>query len=181
MTVSMRGFTEIINANELNAFEDVVAGFVDAIIKEAHILNRGYVQKHDRSLVMDEGFDVQLIVQTQNRDFEVEVVLCGVDSCNLDSHMFDDGLECSIRETGTWPEREIKIGDLSGSQLFYRSREKSGSSSVLGPELPSPSAIPASKIEPGWRQCSNCADAWQESETTTTSRCPSCASVTELE
>jgi hypothetical protein len=171
----MRGYIEVTNADELKAFEDVIDGFVDAVIKEMHILNRSFVQKDDRWLVTGAGFDVQVIFQSQNRDHDVEVILRGVRSpSHIDPDVFDDGMLCSIKETKSWPEREIKIGGLCGSQLFYRTRDKAGERPVLGPEIPSPVAFPATPLDSDWRQCSQCCDAWKELESVTYSRCPSC-------
>lgn len=177
----MRGYIEVTTTHDLKKFEDVVDGFVDAIIKEMHVLNRSFVQKDSRGLVMESGFDVQIIFQSQNRDHDVEVILRGVRSLSqIDPDVFDDGMLCSIIETKGWPEREIKIGGLIGSQMFYRRRDKAGEPPVLGPEIPSPEALPATPLDGDWRQCSQCCDAWKESESVVFSRCPSCGRLTEL-
>jgi len=176
----MKGYTEVRTQDELDAFDHVVDGFFDAVVKEAHVLNRSHVHREDSSIAMGDGFDVQLIIQTQNRDFEVEVVLRRVTTIHLDSDILDKPLMCSVIESGVWPPREIRIGALRGAELFYRTRPKSGSCATLGSELPSPQTIAAVRIQQGWRQCSGCRDAWEEPEHLSFSRCPSCGALTEL-
>lgn len=164
----MRGFTEVTTQAELDAFEDVVDGFIDAVVKEARLLSRGNM------------FDVQLLVQSANLDQDVEIVLHRVESYVLCAGVLDDGLPCTIRETGTWPPREVTVGDLTAAEFFYRKRPKSGPGAVLEGEMPSPVAVPASDLGKGWRQCSECSDAWEESPARIFSRCPSCGALTEL-
>ncbi len=176
----MRGYAEVSTKGALEKFEDDIDGFLDAIVKEVHLLNRSYVEKDGRSLFMGNGFDVQLIFQSQNRDHEFEVILSGVQSCQLDADVFDDGMKCSITTKDQWPGREICLGGICAWKMFYRTRPKSGQGAVLGPELPSPSAIPATLLQPGWRQCSGCADAWEEADQFRFSRCPSCGTLTDM-
>lgn len=42
-------------------------------------------------------------------------------------------------------------------------------------------AIPARSVLPRWRQCSRCAEAWQEDDSVTLAGCPGCGALTELE
>jgi len=174
----MRGFTEVTTEEELKTFEDVTDGFWDAIVKEARLLNRGHVEKDSRILHPGRGFDVQILFQSQQRDHDVEVILCRAESCSFDAFVFEDGMTCSIDRNG--PKRVILFGSIYADQLFYRTCPKSGQGAVLGTELPSSVAVPASLIEPGWRQCSECCDAWQAPDDLVFSRCPSCGNVTEL-
>jgi hypothetical protein len=174
----MRGFAEVTTEQELKAFEDVVDGFVDVILKEARVFNRGYVHKDSRSLDEGNGFDLQLLFQSQNRDYDIEVILSGAQSFQFDSSVLDDGMACSI-EVG-YPTQQVLFGNVYAARLFYRTHPKNGVGAFLGQELPSPEAIPAAILEPGWRQCSNCCDAWQETDEVQFSRCPSCASLTEV-
>jgi hypothetical protein len=176
----MRGYTEITTQQELDAFEDAVDGFVDAIVKEARLLNRGYVEQEGQGLITGDGFDVQLVFQSRSRDHDIEVILCRVQACDLDADAFEDGMPCSITETGRWPEREVRVGDFRGAQMFYRTLPRSGRAAVLGPEMPSATAIPATTPQAGWRQCPACCDAWEEAGDVQFSRCPSCGALTEL-
>jgi len=177
----MRGYTEVTTKEELSTFENAIDGFVDCIVKDARLLNRGYVDAQSRSLHEGDGFDVQIVFQSQNVEHDVEVILCRVQSCNFDASVLEEAMACSIRETGTWPERAIHLGDLCCAQIFYRLHPKSGQGAILGPELPSSLAIPATQLKLGWRQCSECLDAWQEADETLISRCPACGSLTELQ
>jgi len=175
----MKGFAEVKTQAQLTEFEDAVVDFVDAVFKEVRILNRAYVNA-DRSLQCDFWLDAQIIVQSQNLDHEIELILVGLRSLEISADMFEDGVVCSLRETGGWPPQEIKVGAITTSQLFYRRRPRSGRSAVFGPELPSPLAVPAVCVRAGWRQCSECCDAWEEDDRITFSRCPACGELTEL-
>ncbi len=177
----MRGFTEVTTKFELQVFERAVGHFVDAVIKEAHLLHSTHVVPESRAMAFGHGIDVQLIVQTQTVEFDIEIVLCGLNTpLVLTDLVYDDGLDCSIGDTGRWPAREIRIGDLRAARLFYRTRPMSGPGAMLGPELPAPDAVPAASLQSGWRQCSECCDAWEELDAMVFSRCPSCGAMTEL-
>lgn len=178
---NMRGYKEVSTQQELDIFDDVVDGFVDSILKEARLLNNGYVEIDGQGLCEGGAFDMQLIIQSQRREYEIEVFLCHVESFDFGYWNITDGMALSIKESGSWPEREIRIGELCiAAQMYYKTRPKSGLGAMLGAELPSSTAVEATSIKPDWRLCSKCCDAWEEADDVQFSRCPSCKTLTEL-
>jgi len=167
----MLGYVEVTTADGLNAFESVVDGFIDASVREVRLIDR-------RSPLG--GFDAQILVTCPSRNHDVELVLCGVGSFEVWSGPYEDGIACSIAETGGWPPLAIRIGDVKAAQLFYRVHVDRAAGAVLGPEPPSPTAVPAEGLQDGWRQCSQCCDAWKEPDSRRYARCPFCGVLTEL-
>lgn len=177
----MRGYTEITTQAELDAFVEEVDALWDSILKETHVLNSGFVNRTDPYLATSVGFHVQMIFQSQVVHHDIEIVLCGIEEFRFDCHCLEDGIRTwSVRETDKWPRLEIRIGNLVASRMFYRLRPKSDRAAILGEEVPHPDAPPATIIEPGWRMCQHCINAWQKDESIIFARCPKCGHVTEL-
>jgi hypothetical protein len=42
-------------------------------------------------------------------------------------------------------------------------------------------AVPATRLEGKWRQCSSCSEAWEEDVLIRVARCPACGKLTALE
>jgi len=56
-----------------------------------------------------------------------------------------------------------------------------GHQPFFGAEVPSPDAVAARTLQDQWRQCSQCADAWEVESNDEFSRCPGCGAITQLE
>ena len=62
----------------------------------------------------------------------------------------------------------------------FLGRSYLGPDQLLGFVFPTSEAVPATKIEGCWRQCTNCKNIWEESPELEFSRCPDCGAVTRL-
>jgi len=165
---------------------DSVAGFHDAMAKEFHIGNRGHVMS-DHSMAMSHCFDLQLLIQSQCAPFCVELVFCNVRDLRISNPgEFYDATGSVTRVSAPVGKVDIELEfdaclSIKAEELYYCVRDSwLGPQTFFGHEIPSSAAIPASKIDEVWRQCSNCSDAWEESPDVVFSRCPSCGELTEI-
>jgi len=147
------------------------------------MINRGFVHKN-KSMDMSHQFDARILFQTQWDPIAFELLCINV------SHLSATGPEEFSGSSGKViqvPETLIELS-LDGEftvqckKLFYKlCPEKYGNLEHLGSEIPSCNMVCATLIEPGWRQCSNCSEAWQIEDYRKISTCPKCNTVTELE
>jgi hypothetical protein len=183
---TMKSYIEIFSAEDMEKLLSSISGFHDSMTKEIHIMNRGYVNS-DHSMDMGHKFDVQCLIQSQWEPYAMELIFCDVSEL----HLSDPGeyWEASgeIRKNVDLTEKtEIEMNfdasfKIKASRLFYRPQPNFlGKNSFLRHEVPSPDALPASKLEGNWRQCSNCKDAWEDASEEVFSFCPSCGILTEM-
>lgn len=181
----MTGYHEIKSQNDIDAFVTHAAGFHDSIAKEFRLINRAYVRL-DRSLVGDFRFDGQLLIQSQWPPFAIEMIFSNIlelRATDPHEHWSGGGGFLNIgRKVHTAVEFSFD-GSLRirAERVFHADRaDWLGKRAFFGPELPSPDAVGASKLEGKWRQCSACSDAWEEDDATRFALCPSCGALTDV-
>ena len=182
----MTGYRELKSQGDIDTLVQEIAGFHDSLTKELRIINRASVRP-DRSMVMGFKFDGQLVIQSQWPPFAIEFVLCNV----LELHVKDPKENWSgggkFLNIGLSVDTAIEFNFDGGlrvraERIFHASRpDWLGHRAFLGPEIPSPDAVKATKLEGKWRQCSSCSDAWEEADTTRFALCPSCGVLTDLQ
>jgi hypothetical protein len=183
----MRGYTPIKSQEDMEALLGSIADFHDSMTKELHLSNSGFVDtNHSMST---SPADVRVLIHSQWEPFCIELVFCSVfelSYCGASGPYWD--------ATGQYTHSEIPVehqevsmnfdGDLKiGSRsLYYRIRPGwLGRPARFRGEVPSDQAIVATLIDDGWRQCSECFDAWLLPTEEQFSYCPSCGRLTELE
>ena len=76
-------YSEITTQLEMDALLARVAGFHDAMAKELHLSNRGWVEP-DRSMMMSHRFDARLLVQSQWDPVAIELLFIGIETLSAD-------------------------------------------------------------------------------------------------
>lgn len=163
-----------------------IAGFHDSMTKEMHLVNRAFVRP-DASMVMGHRYDVQVLIQSQWEPFAIELLFTGVRELSLGTAGEYWGASGRV-ELITTPVEQQRITMMFDSELkivsehlWYRVRKDwLGRRAFLTSEVPCADTVPAHPLQDGWRQCSSCADAWQESPDKRLSYCPNCEQLTEL-
>lgn len=183
----MKDYKEIINQFQLDEVASLITGFHDSMTKEIHIANRGYIDK-EHGMQMSHRFDLSLLIQSQWPPYAMEFVYINVTDLKVsDPGEYWEGFgKIEIRDK---PVESVIITMnfdskliISAKRVFYRICENLlGYQMFFGQEIPCPEAISANKIDVNWRQCSLCAEAWEENEQKIFSICPGCESMTELE
>jgi hypothetical protein len=182
----MKGYNEVISDRDIQLLLERVHGFHDAMTKELHVLNNGFVESGG-AMQMGHRFDLRLLVQTQWEPHAVELIFVGVQNLELKDpgeYWAATGRVNSDRKTGNQQVRFQFDGALSvhAERLFWRERpDWIGRTPRFGAEVPLPDVVPARTIQGEWRQCSACADAFECSNDVDYVRCPSCGRLTELD
>lgn len=180
----MSELIEILSQDDMEVFLAAACDFHDSIIKETHVVNNAYADKAG-GMSMDHRFDVHMLVQS---------VLCAVELVFLNVRsMSNSGAEQYGGATGSigkesllsdLPTVKLKFDDsfsIAAEKLMYRIQENwYGNTIRLHGEVPRLNAARATDLGNGWRQCSNCAESWDERQEIKFSRCPNCSTVTEL-
>jgi len=154
--------------------------------KELHVVNRAHVDI-DRSMSMDHRFDARLLVQTQWAPFAIELIFIGVETIRMGGPREYRGATGLVKRT-TGPEEKQTVSlrfdsalEIAAERMLVRDRSDwLGSTLRLGLEVPHPDCAPATAILDGWRQCSQCADAFRAEPKETYAACPTCGRMTEL-
>jgi hypothetical protein len=158
-------FKEIKTNEEMEEFLNSVGCFHDAILKEVHSLNSGYV---DNDLAMRfGGFDLRVLVQRQYREMSaVELLLGNVIDMNITN---SDDIYSSCGKVNTdiiTGQKHIKL-DLDGNQfrckrLFWRdASEWMGIHSKFGEDFSIETLNGYEHLEDGWVICKECCEAWK--------------------
>jgi hypothetical protein len=87
----------------------------------------------------------------------------------------------SVRVRTPWSVRVPSIGLVCNArEILYTvlGNEYLGPHVRLGHEAPNDEYIVAKAIDGHWRQCSNCANVWEEFDSVAYARCPSCDELT---
>ena len=182
----MHSYEEVLTQSDMERLLNSIAGFRDSMTKEVHLINRGAVLP-DCSMAMDHRFDAQVLIQSQWEPFAVELLFVNIKTLEL------KGAGEYWGATGLVENRLAPLAERFITLRFDRSltivseslhiktrRDWLGHRSFFGPEVPSPDAVAARTIQDKWRQCSQCADAWEAELSDDFSRCPSCRAITEL-
>ena len=182
----MKQYQEAISQADIDALLNRMAAFHDAMTKELHLLNRGFVTA-DGGMNMAHQFDARMLIQTQWQPNALELIFVGVTYLEVkDASEYWDAGGKFTRDLKTG-QAQIKFEfdnglSIAANRLFWRERpDWTGAAARLGWEMPLPEAVPAHLIEGEWRQCSACADAFECSVKINYVRCPSCGMLTELE
>lgn len=182
----MEAFTEVLSQADLQALLASIAGFHDSMTKEAHLVNRAFVNP-DHGMDMSHMFDLQLVVQSQWPPHGIELVFRGVRSLSVTDPGEYWGASGSVTAPAAGsPRRVIRLAFdstlvVEAEQLLWRPRpEWLGHGTRLRGEVPAPEAVAATPIDTTWRQCSSCSEAWQAPADEIYARCPDCKEMTVL-
>lgn len=180
----MRSYHAITSQDDMNRLLDSIAGFHDSMTKEIHLVNRAFVRR-DASMVMEHQYDAQVLIQSQWEPFAVELLFTGISELTLSEASEYWGATGTVELIANETQRITMLFDqdlkIVAEHLWYRvRREWLGQKAFLKSEVPSGDAIPARTVQEGWRQCSGCSDAWEESMEVEFSYCPGCERLTEL-
>lgn len=175
----MKGYTQVKTQADMDVLIETVSGFNDGLTKEIHIANRGFVDS-SRRMHMGFQFDGQILIQSQEQFGAIELLFLGIKHLSATCAGYYEDAEGVIDDLVT-----IKFDSglhIKAVELHYRFTPNNvGPKACLLSEIPSDSMAPAISIESGWRQCSVCANAWQEPESLEFSMCPECETITQLE
>lgn len=184
----MRSYEEVMTGEDMEKLLDSIAGFHDSMMKEVHLIHRGAVLT-DHCMEMSQTSDAQVLIQSQWPPFALELLFTNVKSFEMKgatdgywgaSGVVEDRHQPVVERTVTLTfDHSLKI---VAERLHVRTRtEWLGNRPRFGPEVPAADAISARALTEGWRQCSRCADAWEEQPANEFSRCPGCGAITQLE
>ncbi|MGV8042592.1 MAG: hypothetical protein AB2L07_21930 [Thermoanaerobaculaceae bacterium] len=176
----MRGFEKVSSQAAMETLLDKAGGFHDSLARDLRLSNRGWVDTNAR-MAMSTGYDLQIVLQSQLGPRTFELVFVGVRSLSCSGHDWFSDASGVVSNSGI--HMSFRPGlEVDADALFYRVHEGwLGPDQRLYGEVPSHEAIPAVVISEGWRQCSGCADAWQEPSDSEFARCPACRRITQLE
>jgi hypothetical protein len=154
------------------------------MLKEFHVINRGYVRA-DHSMVMGHRFDGQFLIQSQLEPYGIELVFSNILSMTVrdpgEILSGSGGIGKSSHFRTTTVSLNLDGLEIVSERLFYRLRSDwLGRKAFLTHEVPSVDSFPAKPLEGNWRQCTNCADAWEERRHIQFSLCPGCGNLTEV-
>jgi hypothetical protein len=181
----MRSYNSVSTQADMDRLLASIAGFHDSLAKEIHLVNRGYVRP-DASMVMGHKYDAQVLIQSQWEPFAIELLFTGVQELSAGTPREywgasgrADHIESPVEQRITMTfDSELKI---VSERLYYRVRKEwLGKKTFLTSEVPSDNVVPAHTVQDGWRQCSSCSDAWEESADKEFSYCPNCEQLTQL-
>lgn len=183
----MKDYKEIISQCQLDEVASLIAGFHDSMTKELHIANRGYIDK-EHGMQMSHRFDLSLLIQSQWPPYAMEFIYINVKELKVsDPGEYWSGFG-KIEKKNRPVESVIITMNfdskliISAERVYYRvCGDLLGYKMFFGQEIPCPEAVKAKVINVNWRQCSLCAEAWEENEQKIFSICPGCESMTELE
>ncbi len=183
----MRSYAEVLTQSDMEHLRDSIAGFHDSMTKEIHLINRGAVLPN-HNMEMQHKFDAQVLIQSQWEPFALELLFTNVRTFELNGAGEYWGAT-GIVENRLTPvaERFITLQfdhslTIVSERLHIRTRSDwLGHQPFFGAEVPSPDAVAARFLQDKWRQCSQCADAWEAESNDEFSRCPGCGAITQLE
>ena len=184
----MQGYEEIQNQKQMDALLDLVHGFHDSMTKEIHLVNRNYVDV-EGSMSQGGRLDARNLFQSQyDPPNAVELLLVGIEEISLDPPAeYQDAkgmvIQEEVRHVKQYVDMTFDLGSLhvKADRLFYRVRTKwLGQETRFKGPVPCPEAIAALVIGDGWRQCSECCNAWEDDPGQVFSVCPECGAMTEL-
>jgi hypothetical protein len=182
----MRSYDEVLTQQDMDRLLDSIRGFHDSMTKEIHLINRGAVLP-DHSMIMGHKFDAQVLIQSQWEPFALELLFTNIKTLQLGEAGEYWGASGAVenRQSPVVGRRITMKFDTSltvvSEGLCYRDRRDwLGHKPFLGLEVPSPDAVAAHALQDKWRQCSQCADAWEAESSDEFSRCPGCGAITEL-
>ena len=184
----MNGYSQIVTQEDLDALVEHAAGFHDSMLREAVLANRGWIND-DRSMVMSHAYDLRCLVQTQWAPGAVELLFLSVSSLSISGSGEFWGARGTVHpgraELNEPPSIEVRFDTgvtVTARELWVRDRTAwLGPAPRLASEVPTTGPVPSTPLEPGWFQCSHCADAWRVPPGHTYWRCPSCLAMTELQ
>jgi hypothetical protein len=183
----MRHYSEITTQLEMDALLARVAGFHDAMAKELHLSNRGWVGP-DRSMMMSHRFDARLLVQSQWDPVAIELLFIGIETLSADDPGEYWGASGVIElQTAPVEKRRVCITfdstlSITAERLSFVDRPTwTGPRSRFGTEVPHPDCVPAIRVVDQWRQCSSCSDAFEAPPDVFYCLCSGCGAMTELE
>jgi hypothetical protein len=182
----MYNYKEVTTQAEMNVLLESIAGFHDSMAKEFYVINRGFVD-HDKRMYSGFQFDGRFLIQSQWEPFCIELLFEDI-SCLEVGDAREYWAASGTVENITIPttRRTIKMNfdaslKITASRLFFCERpEWLGVKAFFGQEIPASRMIEAIAIEENWRQCSGCAEIWEEEKEIEISRCPNCKQLTEL-
>ena len=163
----------------MDRFIELVDGFHDALTKEMHVINRAYIDS-SRGMHMDQGLHGQFLLQSQGRFDAIELLFLGISSLTIGGGAgYYEDASGSVGELITL---RLESGfEIQAAELHYRLvADGLGIRARFGAEVPDTEMKSAILLEPNWRQCSVCANAWEERDDVEFSRCPECETLTEL-
>ena len=182
----MKDYQEITTQADMEALLSLIAGFHDSMAKEIRIINHGFVMS-DHSMDMGHRFDCQLLIQSQWEPFAIELLACNMVTLSVADPCDYDGATGKVIDIqAPVQKREIQLRfdsslSIDAERLFYAvRREWHGPKARFRGDMPGPDATDAVALENRWRQCGQCADAWEEDPGIVFSICPSCRCLTEL-
>jgi len=137
---------------------------------------------------MGQRYDAQVLIQSQWEPFALELLFTNVRTLELGeageywgaSGVVEDRHAPVARRTITM-KFDSSLTVISDGLCHRERRDWLGHKPFFGSEVPSPDAAVARLIQDDWRQCSQCADAWEAKPNDEFSRCPGCGAITELE
>lgn len=180
----MRGYLELTAEPEIDALERRMEGFHDALLKELQVVNRAWVNA-DRSMPLDDRFDLRLLVQSQGQLRALDLLAIGVRSLVLGASGESLSGSIALRRIDRPVERlefTLTIGEarLVCDRLFVAERpDWHGPDARFRGLVPSPDAVPARDLGHGCRQCSVCATAFDAADRGPFVACPGCGRLTE--
>lgn len=182
----MKNYSEITTQEEMDALLARVAGFHDSMAKELHLSNRGWVGP-DRSMMMNHRFDARLLIHSQWEPAAIELLWIRIERLETDDPGEFWGASGTVEFVASPVEkRRVSITfdqalSITAEQLFIIDRpDWTGPRSRFGVEVPHPDCVPATQLADRWRQCSACADAFEELEEVVYCLCSGCGVMTEL-
>lgn len=172
-------------------FETLVSqiNWTDAFLRECYIVSPAFLlrDKTDSKVLQTSGsggLTVRMLVLlgSDRNTASVEFVFEQVGQISVTAGMQMD-LSCAI---DTWQKTVYFTRDqrqyITGRCLWYELLDEKtwGPRLRYGSHMPDENAIEAVGIDDGWRQCTECKDAWEESPHEVFSICPSCLRMTQL-
>ena len=182
----MRGYTQVTTQSEMEELLDAVDGFHDSMTKEFFVVNRGDVEP-DGGMVASHRFDGRFLLQAGWKFRAIELAFEDIANLEVSDPGEHFGASGTVRPRLLHLGRtEIKMSidglRITAARLYYRERlDWLGKRAFLGAEVPSSGAGRAERIDDTWRQCCECADAWEEDAEVEYSHCPGCGMLTALE
>jgi hypothetical protein len=183
----MHSYEEVLTQADMERLLDSIRGFHDSMTKEVHMINRGAVLP-DHSMIMNHRLDAQVLMQSQWEPFALELLFTNIKAFQLgDAGEYwgatgiVDNRFAPVEERLVTLRFDSSLTIVSENLHIKTRRDWLGHQPVFGPEVPAADAVAACVLQDRWRQCSQCADAWEAEPRDEFSRCPGCGAITQLE
>jgi hypothetical protein len=112
----MKHYSQVNNEAEIETLLELLHGFHDAMSKELHVMNRGFVES-DGSMYEGQTFDVRLLLQSQWELRAVEFIFVGVTRLNIsEAGPYWTG-NATIRRDSKTDETEIQLASYLAGYL----------------------------------------------------------------